>query len=208
MGAGSNDIHPLLDQHGWHRVTTWRDHIGEGKLTPADAQRIQAIADEFQTRIYVDGSRAEGGGRGGYTTLPVGKGRGTRSDIDFRFDVLHQRAEDIKAALNRVGEPGQNGKFPGNARDKHNINDPADPLRWSCLDFHPTRRTPGPRPTRPARSRGAPGPVGCRATEHRSRADTTLHAIRLRGGGPQRGREVRQPRPCRGQIPCGQLPVR
>jgi len=56
-----------------------------GTLTPAEMAELQAIADTYQTEIHVVGSRAAGQGRNIETNLPVGKGPGTRSDIDVRI---------------------------------------------------------------------------------------------------------------------------
>lgn len=56
-----------------------------GTLTPAELAELQAIADRYKTEIHVIGSRAAGAGRNIETDLPVGKGPGTRSDIDVRI---------------------------------------------------------------------------------------------------------------------------
>ena len=56
-----------------------------GGLTVGEQTEIQAIANEFNTQIDVVGSRAGGVGRNVGTQLPVGKGPGNRSDIDFRI---------------------------------------------------------------------------------------------------------------------------
>jgi hypothetical protein len=61
--------------------------FGPGTLTPEEAKEIQDIADKHNTPIDVVGSRAEGRGRNiDKPSLPVGKGEGTRSDIDIRID--------------------------------------------------------------------------------------------------------------------------
>ena len=61
-----------------------------GTLTKSEVAEIQAIADRYNTPIDVVGSRASGLGRNiNDPSLPVGKGPGTRSDIDFRFDTLN-----------------------------------------------------------------------------------------------------------------------
>jgi hypothetical protein len=57
-----------------------------GSLTPSETKALQGIADKYQTQIDVVGSRAAGEGRNIDTDLPVGKGEGTRSDIDVRID--------------------------------------------------------------------------------------------------------------------------
>lgn len=75
----------------------------EGTLTAAERGEIQDIADFYQTDIDVVGSRAAGEGRGLGTDLPVGKGPGTRSDIDFRIDADHPLVDDLIGALKTVG---------------------------------------------------------------------------------------------------------
>jgi hypothetical protein len=62
------------------------DACPPGTLTPDELEELQKIADEFGTIIEVVGSRAEGRGRNIDTSLPIGKGEGTRSDIDVRID--------------------------------------------------------------------------------------------------------------------------
>jgi hypothetical protein len=84
-----------------------------GTLTAAEAAEIQAIAKKYNTTIDVVGSRAAGEGRGLGTNLPVGKGKGTRSDIDLRIDTSHPDAAKIIEECNKVG----NGA--GNASMKH-----------------------------------------------------------------------------------------
>ena len=60
--------------------------LAGGTLTGAERAEIQSIADKFGTNIEVVGSRAAGRGRNiNSPDLPVGKGPGTRSDIDFRI---------------------------------------------------------------------------------------------------------------------------
>jgi RHS repeat-associated protein len=57
-----------------------------GTLTPGEQKALQDIADRYGTEIDVIGSRAKGEGRNIDTDLPIGKGEGTRSDIDVRID--------------------------------------------------------------------------------------------------------------------------
>jgi RHS repeat-associated protein len=61
-------------------------NAARGTLTAVERAEIQAIANQFKTEIRVVGSRAAGRGRNVGTNLPVGKGPGTRSDIDFIID--------------------------------------------------------------------------------------------------------------------------
>jgi hypothetical protein len=85
--------------------------VGPGMLTEAEATAIQRIANKYNTKIDVVGSRAAGGGRAIETTLPVGKELGkTRSDIDFRIDTSHPEAakmiEELKAVGGGAGSAG------------------------------------------------------------------------------------------------------
>jgi len=63
----------------------------DGTLTPGERVALQRIADKYNTRLVVGGSRAAGKGRNIYTNLPVGKDAAaapgtTRSDIDVVID--------------------------------------------------------------------------------------------------------------------------
>ncbi len=58
----------------------------DGTLTDEERDALQAVADQYDLVIDVVGSRAAGRGRNIHTSLPVGKGRDTRSDIDVRID--------------------------------------------------------------------------------------------------------------------------
>jgi hypothetical protein len=59
---------------------------GPGKLTESEAKALQDVANKYKTDIYVVGSRGRGEGRNIDTDLPVGKGPGTRSDIDLKVN--------------------------------------------------------------------------------------------------------------------------
>jgi RHS repeat-associated protein len=83
-------------------------------LTAAERAELQAIADKYATTIDVVGSRAAGRGRNiDELWLPVGKGRGTRSDIDTRVDTSHPLADDLINEINGVSGGA------GNASRKH-----------------------------------------------------------------------------------------
>jgi hypothetical protein len=56
---------------------------GLGDLAPSEIQQIQDVVDEAERPLEVVGSAAEGTRRGIGTDLPIGKGPGTRSDIDY-----------------------------------------------------------------------------------------------------------------------------
>jgi hypothetical protein len=61
--------------------------FGPGTLTEQELKELQDIADKHNTPIDVVGSRARGDGRNiDRPELTVGKGEGTRSDIDVRSD--------------------------------------------------------------------------------------------------------------------------
>ncbi|HEU5381324.1 MAG TPA: RHS repeat-associated core domain-containing protein [Ktedonobacteraceae bacterium] len=80
--------------------------VATGILTSAERAEIQAIANRFMTQIDVVGSRAAGQGRNiEDLSLPVGKGPGTRSDIDFNVngqDIINSRGA-LNDQLNQVG---------------------------------------------------------------------------------------------------------
>jgi len=76
---------------------------GGGTLTPGESAEIQEISNNFDTTIDVVGSRAAGEGRNINTDFPVGKGPGTRSDIDFRIDASHPEVNNLINALKAVG---------------------------------------------------------------------------------------------------------
>lgn len=87
-------------------LPVWKDYVGPGKLTPAEAREIQQIANKYGTTIYVFGSRANGQGRNvDRTDLPVGKGEHTRSDIDMRHDGEKDIATrgTLSHELSRIG---------------------------------------------------------------------------------------------------------
>ena len=56
---------------------------GLGDLTNAEVKQIQNVVDEAGRPLDVVGSAAKGERRGVGTDLPIGKGPGTRSDIDY-----------------------------------------------------------------------------------------------------------------------------
>jgi len=60
-----------------------RPSCPRGDLTFDEMQQIQAIVDAAGRPLDVVGSAASGTRRGVGTDLPIGKGPGTRSDIDY-----------------------------------------------------------------------------------------------------------------------------
>jgi RHS repeat-associated protein len=71
----------------YHAATAKIFIPGPGTLTVDEALELQDIADRFNTQLEVGGSRAAEKGRNiDNVALPVGKGGGTRSDIDIRID--------------------------------------------------------------------------------------------------------------------------
>ncbi len=87
-------------------------------MTAAEEANIQAIAKKYATSIDVVGSRAAGKGRNIGSSLPVGKGRWTRSDIDFRIDGNHSEVDSLIAELRAVsnGAGRASLKYTTNAR--------------------------------------------------------------------------------------------
>jgi RHS repeat-associated protein len=56
---------------------------GLGDLTKAEVKGIQSVVESAERPLEVGGSAASGTRRGVGTNLPIGKGQGTRSDIDY-----------------------------------------------------------------------------------------------------------------------------
>ena len=54
-----------------------------GDLTPDEVSRIQSVVNQAGRPLEVAGFAASGTRRGVGTSLPIGKGPGTRSDIDY-----------------------------------------------------------------------------------------------------------------------------
>jgi predicted nucleotidyltransferase len=79
---------------------------GSKTLTVDETEELQGIADRFNTPLVVFGSRARGEGRDiDRLDLPVGKGKGKRSDIDVLIDG--QVDIDTSGALsNAIAEVG------------------------------------------------------------------------------------------------------
>ena len=79
------------------------------------------------------GSRAANQGRNiNFPDLPArGKGPGTRSDIDFRFDTLHPQAQELRQALNGVSNGAGSAQF----RHSNNPLDVANRGRETRLAF-------------------------------------------------------------------------
>ncbi len=71
---------------GWLSRYAAKRSVATGGLSSAEKKALQGVADDFDTTLDVVGSRAAGRGRGVGTNRPVGKGPGTRSDIDVRID--------------------------------------------------------------------------------------------------------------------------
>jgi len=79
--------------------------IGPKSLTKKDVADIQRVVNKYRVRVDVGGSRARAAGRNiCQPQLAVDKGPGTRSDIDFIFDLDHPKAEEIMTELRRIGE--------------------------------------------------------------------------------------------------------
>lgn len=77
---------------------------GSRTLTPADVAAIKRVSEKYNVRIDVGGSRANGRGRNiDRFDLPVSKGPGTRSDIDFIVSPDHPQYRSIMDELREVG---------------------------------------------------------------------------------------------------------
>jgi len=99
--------------------------VSRTTLEAQDVADIQRIADKYEIRIDVGGSRARGAGRNiDQHSLPVDKGTGTRSDIDFIFDIDHPKAKEIMAELRKVG--GGAGSLHPDVRFLYGFPDAAD----------------------------------------------------------------------------------
>jgi hypothetical protein len=93
--AGASDVQPFARAHRYddrsNLARTNARRGGEGlarrsvlgDLTPAEIRQIQGVVNEAGRPLEVVGSAARGGRRGIGTDLPIGKGPGTRSDIDY-----------------------------------------------------------------------------------------------------------------------------
>jgi len=62
---------------------------GLGDLTKAEVKNIQKVVDQAERPLEVVGSAASGTRRGVGTDLPLGKGPGTKSDIDYVTNPAH-----------------------------------------------------------------------------------------------------------------------
>ena len=62
---------------------------GLGDLTKAEVNTIQKVVDKAQRPLEVVGSAAKGTRRGVGSSLPIGKGPGTKSDIDYISHPAH-----------------------------------------------------------------------------------------------------------------------
>jgi hypothetical protein len=92
---------------------SYDDVVGDGMLTESERNEIQDIANKYDTRIDVVGSRAAGEGNNIETNFPVGHDEVTeRSDIDFKIDNTHPAVDDLIADLKAVGNgAGTAGRF-------------------------------------------------------------------------------------------------
>ncbi|MDB5226557.1 MAG: repeat-associated core domain protein [Bacteroidota bacterium] len=89
-GAASVRLSSLLTraQEQLRRATNWlsRTQSSRRGLSLEERRALQDIANKFKTEIDVVGSRAADTGRNVGSNLPVGKGQGTKSDIDVRIN--------------------------------------------------------------------------------------------------------------------------
>lgn len=83
-----------------------------GDLTPQEIEQIQAVVDKAGRPLEVVGSAAKGQRRGVETDLPIGKGLGTRSDIDYVAPPSsHPYFKDLQSKL--PGIDPKTGIAPG-----------------------------------------------------------------------------------------------
>jgi hypothetical protein len=75
---------------------------GVGDLLPSEVAQIQGLVDELGAPIDVVGSAARGARRNIGSSLPIGKGAGTRSDIDFLAGPWAARAWTDPAVQSRL----------------------------------------------------------------------------------------------------------
>lgn len=93
-------------------AATGAQGLGLGDLTKAEVKDIQKTVDQAGRPLEVGGSAASGTRRGVGTDLPVGKGAGTKSDIDYFTPPSHMPYfMDIQHQLPSI-DPGT-GIAPG-----------------------------------------------------------------------------------------------
>ncbi len=134
--------------------------VREGVLTAEEAAEIQRIADKYNTRIYVYGSRARGQGRRIGEAIPEGKGLNRRSDIDFVFDPAVNEAsggamwEELQRVGGGAGQPHPDLDYLARFPDPPYIEfGPGDCPRWEHIPGQP----PAPPPARVEAPRPPPG---------------------------------------------------
>jgi len=108
--------------------------VGEGKLNLLEYHQAKDIANKYDTRLDVVGSRGSAKGREIYKmNLPVGKDlddapKTTRSDLDFRIDTQHPQVNNIIEDIKKIG------RGAGNASLKHGTDHrPTYPPYFSIL---------------------------------------------------------------------------
>jgi hypothetical protein len=110
VGAGAigKAITTLLKK-GFKKATK---KFGDKTFTKQEHKELQDIANKYDTELEVYGSRARNQGRNiNRQDLPVGKGQGTRSDIDVRIDgdidiaTKGRLSDDVSSVGNGAGSP-------------------------------------------------------------------------------------------------------
>lgn len=84
-----------------------------GDLTAAERAQIQCVVNDAGRPLDVVGSAARGTRRGVGTSLPIGKGPGTRSDIDYTTPP--SSLPYFKGLESKLPSPGDPAIFPGGA---------------------------------------------------------------------------------------------
>lgn len=78
-----DDLHTFFVLAGDEAILTHNNSCPVGDLLPDEVAQIQRVVDDAGRPLEVVGSAATGSRRGVGSGLPIGKGPGTRSDIDF-----------------------------------------------------------------------------------------------------------------------------
>lgn len=130
VGAGMTAV--LAEGVGSASVTrrvTGSAASGLGDLTRREARQIQSVTDQAERPLEVVGSAARGERRGVGSGLPVGKGPGTQSDIDY-----------TTAGANRQSFDGLEGRLPSADPQTPILRGGADPAQGPSIRFEPGTR--------------------------------------------------------------------
>ena len=101
---------------------------GLGDLTRSEVDQIQGVVDEAGRPLEVVGSAARGERRGVGTDLPVGKGPGTRSDIDYT--TANSNMDNFDGIADQLPGRGDHGILRGST----------DPSQGPGIRFEPGQK--------------------------------------------------------------------